>query len=124
MKSKIVTQYSCDFCSKKMLSKGPMSTHEKFCGSNPENFKACNGCKFIEEIKIPYEVEYDEYGSVTREATGFRCTKLDKKLYPLIAERKKLPQRFPNTFEGQEKMPKVCDQREAIYPQSDFDFLW
>lgn len=108
-----LTRYHCDFCSKKLFVKGAMVRHEKMCGNNPENAKACNGCKFIEEVEVPYEVDHDDYGSVTRNAKGFRCTKLNKLLYPLIVEKKKLPERYPHTFENQEPMPKECEYREV-----------
>lgn len=116
-----ITMYHCDFCSKKLFVKGAMERHEKFCGNNPENAKACHGCKFIEEIKIPYTLDYgDDYG-VEREATGFRCKKLDKILYPLIVEQKKLNIKYPETFENQEPMPKECEYRiENVFDWDDF----
>lgn len=36
------------------------------------------------------------------------CKKLDKLLYPPIAEHKGLPTSYPEQFENQEAMPKEC----------------
>ncbi len=43
MKSKIIKQYSCDFCKKKGLSASHISRHEKACTNNPH--RICNMCK-------------------------------------------------------------------------------
>lgn len=111
MKTKTgVTVYYCDHCKKKMFRKHAMEHHEKWCPKNPDNAKACSLCKHLEETKI--EIYYDTFngeGSMIRKA--FRCTKLDKLLYPLAVERRGLNLRF-GTFDDQEPMPKECEHMD------------
>lgn len=115
MKVKLnVTVYYCDHCKKKMLRKGAMEHHEKWCPKNPENIKACQYCKHLEETKvIVYWDGYDGPHESLRK--GFRCAKLDKLLYPLAVERRGLDGRFPEHFEDQEPMPKECEHMDNGY---------
>lgn len=114
-----VTVYICEHCKKKMFVKGAMERHEKWCYSNPDNFKACSACMYLEEIEIFYDVNRDSLGhnygvihdayTETKKAKGFHCKKLDKILYPLKVEKKGLPEKYPETFDKQEPMPKECE---------------
>jgi hypothetical protein len=116
MKTKTnVTLYICDHCKKKMQRKHAMEFHEKWCASNPENRRACEGCEHLEETTV--EVDYgDNYFNepVIKQVKAFRCAKLDKMLYPLKAEQRRLPERFPWTFENQEPMPKACEHKTNV----------
>lgn len=105
-----ITVYQCDFCKKKLFRKHAMLSHENWCNQNPKNWRACEGCKFIEEIKIDYFIPYlnGDDGCKTLSTSGFKCNKLDKILYSFKAEKKKLPERYPETFENQEPMPNSC----------------
>lgn len=109
-----VTVYRCDHCKKKMFRKGAMERHEKLCDSNPENYKACSDCCFLQETTV--EV-YSGTGSdgYTRDVKAFRCTKLDKMLYPLKVEQKGLVEKYPDTFEEQDPMPKECEHKELTW---------
>jgi len=51
------TIFHCGFCKKYLLKKDAMERHEKWCGGNPENHKACVGCKHLEEREIDICVE-------------------------------------------------------------------
>jgi hypothetical protein len=109
--------YYCEHCKKHGLSKGHMAFHEKWCDNNPENKKACIGCANLESVEID-GVYFDHEGNdYSRKFNGFRCKALDKKLYPLKAERKDLPNKYPGTFDDQEPMPKECEQYK-----SEFEF--
>lgn len=110
-----VTVYHCDHCKKKMFRKGAMEHHEKWCPKNPENAKACQYCKHLEETKVTIYGEHAYDGSeYSFERKGFRCTKLDKLLYPLSVERRGLNTRF-ETFDEQEPMPKECEHMDNGY---------
>lgn len=113
MTSKVVTQYKCDHCSKKLVVKSAMESHEKRCFQNPENLRICHGCKYLQEEEIKYHVDaYENYGIISeieKTVTGFRCTKFDILIYPYKAEYKDLPNKYPETFEGQEPMRKECE---------------
>lgn len=111
-----VTVYKCGFCKKKLFVKHAMDHHEKYCGCNPENFKACEGCIHLEEIEVEYDLgDGYENEPVTRKATGFNCKKLNKKMYPTKAERKGLPTKYPWTFQDQVPMPKECSERSDAF---------
>jgi hypothetical protein len=109
-----VTVYHCDHCKKKMFRKHAMEFHEKWCPKNPENEKACTGCAFLKEEKVT--VYWDGFdGEHDMQRNGFRCTKLDKLLYPLAVQRRGLDGRYPEHFADQEPMPKVCEHQKTGY---------
>jgi hypothetical protein len=113
MTSKVVTQYKCDHCSKKMVVQSAMQRHEEKCFKNPANFRVCHDCIHLQETEIEYFVDtyqdYGGFGEKRKTVTGFRCTKFDLLLYPYKAEYKNLPNKYPETFEGQEPMRKECE---------------
>lgn len=93
-----------------MFRKQSMEHHEKWCYKNPENEQACMSCKFLEETKVT--IYWDGYdGSHESLAKGFKCTKLDKLLYPISVQRRGLDGRFPEHFSEQEPMPKECEHQ-------------
>lgn len=108
-----VTLYKCDYCRKKMQVKAAMERHEKLCYMRPENKSACTACIHLEEIKVEYTTFYPtpwgEYES-QKTSTGFRCKKLDKLMYHQGAVVKGLVEKYPETFEGREKMPVECKE--------------
>ena len=107
-----VTIYKCDHCGKELKRKHSMIKHEDLCFSNPKNQKACYGCIYFEETKIDTTfLGCGEYGEKYNEKTVkcFRCTKLDKLMFPYSIERKELHLKYDHTFEGQEAMPKECE---------------
>ncbi len=118
-----VTLYKCDFCKKELKRKHAMENHEKQCNSNPINFRKCTqGCVHLEteRIEVDYETYYDyengEQQYVKEEKDVFKCTKFDKLMFPYSIEKKDLPNRFPNTYENQEPMPKECEGFEEYKP--------
>lgn len=111
-----VTVYRCDHCKKKMFRKGAMERHEKWCDSNPDNHKACSDCCFLQETTVGVYSGTDPYGDAnTKYVKAFKCTKLDKMLYPLKVQQKGLVEKYPDTFEEQEPMPKECEHKEFIW---------
>lgn len=114
-----VTVYICQFCKRKMFVKKSMERHEKLCNNNPENFRACSGCVFLENTTIEYSYSVPTIGlnmgvvfdgdTVERKTTGFFCSKLKKKIYPFKAEKMGLIEKYPETFEDQYPMPKTCE---------------
>jgi hypothetical protein len=111
-----VTIYKCDFCKKELKRKYAMINHENSCNCNPDNFKACtSGCVHLEhqQIDVEFESYYDwengEQNYTTKKVNSFRCAKFDKLMFPYQIEKKDLQNRFPDTFENQEPMPKQCD---------------
>lgn len=111
--------FYCDHCKKHGLNSGAMSRHEKWCDINPENKKACTFCMHLEETTISYTVDEGTEGEHERQSKAFRCTKLDKMLYPLIVQRKGLDKRY-SVFDDQEPMPKICEhyknELDDIFP--------
>ena len=103
MTEKKVIQYKCDFCNKKLTAKPSMVRHEKYCTNNPINHHACyDGCEHLCEdagddgVKQPF------------------CNALSKVLYSITAERKRLLERFPESFEDAIKMPNNCHLYKAF----------
>ena len=115
-----VTIYKCEFCKKKMFREKAMKNHELFCYKNPENIKACIDCKFIETIEKELEfVSYTQGDGWTdvdyykKKVDVFRCSRLDKIMYPFKVEKMGINEKYPETFDGQEPMPSNCESRES-----------
>ena len=121
--------YYCDYCNKHGLSASSMTVHERKCMSNPENIRACLNCIFLEEVEIPYTREYgngvDDTNYEDKVATGFKCLKLNKYIYHVRAEVKDLHKKWPETFKGQEPMPKECEHTYNTFDYwNDFKCNW
>ena len=86
-----------------------MEHHEKFCGKNSENVKKCFGCEHIEETQV--EIYFDHYDGSSSEILSkcFFCKKRLQRMFPLIAERRWLPEKYPETFQDQVPMPNQCE---------------
>lgn len=110
-----ITIYICEHCGKKLFRKHSMVFHEQFCSSNPANKKACAGCihlrETIVEVSVP-DCSNDYDGPATRNVTGFLCEKKNIMVYPLKVQRLGLTEKYPDTFENQEPMPKDCELAE------------
>jgi len=113
-----VTIYKCDFCKKELKRKHAMVKHEELCSNNPNNHKECmNGCARLtqEEIEVWFDNPYyhPDYSNSSegdyKKVTVFKCTKLDKLMYPFSIERRNIVNEHPSTFENQEPIPKECD---------------
>lgn len=109
MITKYTKLYTCEHCKKKMFRKYSMAVHEKFCGANPDNFKACTGCANLEETYI--DLIYANEGGRTS-CKAFNCKALNKMVYPVKVEKRNLIQKFPETFKDQIPMPRACDLRK------------
>lgn len=112
-----VTFYKCDFCKKELKRKHAMTNHEIRCNCNPLNFRACtNGCLFLERevIDVDFISHYDYENGVsiykTKQVNSFKCTKFDKIMYPFVIEKSNALEKYPETFENQEAMPKKCKE--------------
>ena len=104
-----VTLYCCDFCNKRLLRKHAMERHEKFCSSNPDNFRDCFNCKnLIEDTK---EVDL---GYCTKTVRCFSCKLLNIELYPPKSERLNHVKKYPHDYEGQHPMPTNCEHQESL----------
>lgn len=114
MKEETKKVYHCDFCKKILFLKHAMAKHETMCNNNPKNWDACINCANCQEVEVKYYVDgyYSSGEGQERTVQGFKCTKLDKDLYPFKAFKKNLPEKWPETFEGKEQMPNKCDHHE------------
>ncbi|MFD2922028.1 hypothetical protein ACFS6H_20070 [Terrimonas rubra] len=115
-----ITVYACEHCNKKMFVRHAMERHEKWCNKNLDNFRACHDCKFLDRINIDYSysaatIDPISFGVipdsrlVEKQTKGFFCSKIQKKIYPLLAEKRGLVDMYPETFEDQEPMRKECE---------------
>ena len=93
MKTEIKEVHTCDYCNKKLFRKWAMEKHEKLCVNNPNNFKVCFGCKYLTreciDVEFEYKDRYDDYETTIKEVDCFRCTKLDKLMFPFTIEKKR-----------------------------------
>lgn len=109
--------YKCDFCNKSLMRKSAMIDHEDKCYKNPKNIKPCFDCKYLEETKkiVPFIIGNPEFVDNEKEVKVFRCTKLDKLMFPFSIERKRLHEKY-DTFNDQSPMPNECKDYLEIKP--------
>ena len=62
MKSKQVTLYYCDFCSKQYQKKHYAALHESKCSMNPANDRPCFHCEHLTKKEIEIHQEYYSEG--------------------------------------------------------------
>jgi len=54
MKEKLVRQFRCEHCNKKMYQRPAMAKHELHCTMNPR--RECGVCEMLQEVQYPIEV--------------------------------------------------------------------
>jgi hypothetical protein len=108
MKSKILEVFYCEYCKKHYLRKHLCGKHEKQCGRNPKNWRACHSCIYLAKTK---DFIYSGYGETEKVVEILHCNKLNNHVFPTKVEHK------GNQFEFAEienlPMPKQCDHKEA-----------
>lgn len=113
-----VTIYGCDFCKKKLFVKHAMLKHEDNCLNNPKNIRPCLSCKNLERETIEVDFETYNYREGThytvQEKEVFKCALYDTLMFPFSIERKDLHNKYPNTYDNQEPMPKECEGFDKI----------
>lgn len=108
-----ITLYTCDFCKKKLFRKHAMIKHEEGCENNPKNKIAClQGCAYLLHIDLEIDINLGyEYGGdqvwQKRKSACYKCIKKDQLMYSFAAEKRDLPAKYPDDFDGQEAMPKL-----------------
>lgn len=118
--------YYCDHCNKRYLSKYWVDQHEKWCLHNPENKRACCGCKHLDKVEH-IEYEYHAYNGQEFKIkyTAFVCNKYKKGVYPISTERKVKEfghhpfEEIDGGYFPNEPMPKECEGFE----KTD-EFIW
>lgn len=94
--------FYCDHCNKHGLSKHAMSWHEIHCTKDPENIPACYEC-------VHLKTDYIDIGGVVRGPQYFYCAAMkSQKMHNIVALRKKLPDKHPESFEDSVLMPVSC----------------
>jgi hypothetical protein len=85
---------------------------------NPENTRACIGCKHLEATLLTVELEFDgEMYDYSKKV--LRCSKLDKYVHPPVAEHsKKGP--YDLGHHVNHPMPKECDSFGDIFGDRPF----
>lgn len=98
--------YKCDHCNKLYQRKHACEKHEIMCSKNPDNFRACFGCKHLTKVEVPIQGYYWEY-----EANVLYCSKLEKYLHPPKVEHKGNALDFGRL---NEPMPRECKDFDDI----------
>ena len=108
---KIITGYKCDFCGKLYQRKYNCEYHEARCKKNPNNFRACFGCKFC--TKEVFDIWFDSPlgGGVFEKRNITFCYKFNKGVYPPKIEHKNSGGYELGKY-ANVPMPKECEFRE------------
>lgn len=106
------TYYRCEYCNKLYLRKHACEKHEKICNCNPNNWRACHSCDYLEKIdKTVYVYYHNGMGEIESPYNThcFKCILKNKLMYPFAAEKKGLLDKYPEDFKDQTPMPQKCD---------------
>jgi len=99
--------YKCEFCKKTYLSKHFAIQHETRCNSNPNNQRACFGCKHLSAVDYTLYIDHPLGGDIERKVNVLYCSKKDMYLYPPKVEYKR--NAFDLGEDANEPMPKECN---------------
>jgi len=109
MKERLLKVYNCSFCNKRYLIKTVAYRHEEWCGSNPKNWPACNGCVHLEQIEKDITVYAGTYNEYSRTVKSFWCGAKKVGLYPSKCLQTDMVKKYPENFIDEELMPKECE---------------
>jgi len=109
------TTYHCEHCRKILFVQHAMEKHEKACSQNPVNIPRCFDCGQCEHLQrntksvwFAHPIYDDPDKGKDVDVKVFHCAALNKDMYPYDVERKGWPEKYPDTYEDQEPMPKEC----------------
>jgi hypothetical protein len=104
--------YKCEFCNKLYQLKHFAAKHEKICTKNPENKRACFGCKHLKKKQTIIYHDSPIGGSIDQPVSILFCKKKSIYVYPPRVEIKK------NMYElgddSNEPMPKECSEFSEV----------
>lgn len=109
--------YKCEHCRKLYQIKSACERHEPKCPKNPDNFKICHGCEFLEKIEV--EVNFQDHNGSDHfvKKKLLHCNKLNKFVYPLSVQNGwnggYLQEDIGDGEIPNEPMPKECDSFES-----------
>ena len=98
--------YKCEHCRKIYQIKRFAEAHEEMCKKNPENKRACFGCKFLEKKETTLYQDHPMGGEYTYKRDLLFCNKKEIYVYPPIVEFK--GNEIDLGDETNEPMPKDC----------------
>lgn len=111
MKTETKEIYKCEHCNKLYQLKHWCLYHEKMCGKNPDNDRACFGCNHL--TKKRETVYYDTWnGESTIKVDLLYCDKLDTFLYPPKVEHK--GNMYETSPQENRPMPRTCKEYQSI----------
>jgi hypothetical protein len=115
--------YKCEHCRKLYQVKRFAEFHEQCCNKNPDNKRACFGCKFL--VKRPFELFYDTWsGESSRMLDLFYCNSKEHYLYPPKVEAKGNWLVIENDTDTNEPMPKPNECDKYVDELSDYVGDW
>lgn len=106
--------YKCEYCRKMYQLKRFAESHEEMCVKNPENQRACFGCKFLDKKETVLYYDSPMGGELTRKVSLCHCSKKEIFVYPPKVEIK--GNVFDLGYDINEAMPKKCE----LYIEQDF----
>lgn len=109
---KEIKAYKCDFCEKVYQRKHNIQKHEARCSKNPENQRACFGCKYLDKETVGVWFDSPLGGGDFENRIILHCNKRQCFVYPPIVEHK---QNQYELDEANEPMPRECEFRDPDF---------
>jgi len=114
---KEIKAYKCDHCGKIYNRKHNARIHEEKCKKNPDNNRACFGCRFLEKVELPVYVENSFMYEEEQTKEVLVCAKFKTGVYPPSVENHPTLDGYEilgNEFEieGNKPMPRECKDKE------------
>ena len=114
---KEIKAFKCDHCGKIYNRKYNARIHEEKCKKNPDNNRACFGCKFLEMVELPViETGYDSHTQRIN-TNVLVCMKFKTGVYPPSVENHPTMDGYDISdndygIEGNKAMPRECHDKE------------
>lgn len=105
--------YKCEHCRKLYQIKKFAIIHEQVCKKNPENYRACFGCKFLIKKEATIFEDHPMMGESQYDANILFCSSKNIFVYPPIVEHK--GNSFELGDELNEPMPIECELYKDQY---------
>lgn len=108
--------YKCEHCRKMYQLKRFAEMHELLCVKNPDNKRACFGCKFLNKKETVVYYDSPMGGELTRTLSLCHCSKKEVFVYPPRVEIK--GNMVDLGYDSNEPMPVSCE----LYLEQDFNY--
>lgn len=124
MKKRTITVFNCDHCNKLYQRERACKIHERDCGKNPANNRACYDCHNLRKIKQTILEDNWQGYEEERIVEAFYCEAKRIALYPPKIENRNDGRFYDFGSYSNEPMQKQCEKHssnDVLIPHNKID---